>query len=265
MDDARAATNRDEFPAPRKLRPTYEERRATSLSRAVCLSRARQKRKRPCIKLVGAAAVAVLALVLVFKVFGGALEQAVGPSVQTASAGNAAEASSTPRWLWVRSTMPCLFQTDPEWADRPYATGTIATHGCGPTCLSMVYVQLTGKRDRDPARMAEFSEQGGYIDPSAGVTSWALMSEGARQLGLSVQEVPADADMVHAQLRAGNPVICSVGPGDFTDEGHFIALCGLDADGRAIVHDPNSPDRTQQPWDLSRIIPQCRNLWAFAA
>lgn len=262
MNDARIAAE-NEFPAPRELRPTYQERRAASLSRAVYLANLRQQRKPSRKKAVLAMIAGALAAIMAFNAFGATIGGTLVPSAQATSTAADAEAHSTPRHLWARGIMPCLFQTDPEWADRPYAEGTIATHGCGPTCLSMVYVQLTGKHDRDPARMAEFSEQSGYIE--SGVTSWLLMSEGARQLGLSTQEVPADADMVRAHLRAGNPIICTVGPGDFTDEGHFIVLSGLDGEGRAIVHDPNSPERSQTPWEVDRILSQCRNLWAFAA
>ena len=69
---------------------------------------------------------------------------------------------STPRSEWRSGETPFLYQTDPQWASHPYAEGTVEKNGCGPTCLSMVYVALTGRDDLDPAAMADFSERNGY-------------------------------------------------------------------------------------------------------
>ena len=170
--------------------------------------------------------------------------------------------ASTPRSEWRAGVIPRLFQTDPEWAAAPYGDGSISTHGCGPTCLSMVYVALTGATDLDPRDMAEFSELNGFLD--GGVTSWLLMSQGAALLGLDSVEVPASAESVEGHLLAGEPVICSVHEGDFTTEGHFIVLAGLNADGTVEIRDPNSEDRTNMSWDLGRVISQCDNIWAFS-
>ena len=158
--------------------------------------------------------------------------------------------------------MPFLYQTDPQWSGHPYAGGTVEKNGCGPTCLSMVYVALTGRDDLDPADIADFSERGGYT--ADGMTAWALMSEGAAGLGLSSEELPASAAVVREALLAGKPVICSVGPGDFTTTGHFIVLAGVSEDDEVIVHDPNSAERSARTWDLERVLGQCLNLWAFS-
>ena len=170
---------------------------------------------------------------------------------------------STPRSEWQKGEVPFLYQTDPQWASRPYAGGTVEKNGCGPTCLSMVYVALTGCDDLDPAAMADFSERGGYT--TDGMTAWALMSDGATELGLTSEELPATAAAVRETLLAGKPVICSVGPGDFTTTGHFIVLADLTEDGKVVVHDPNSAERSSHPWDLERVLGQCLNLWAFSA
>ena len=178
-------------------------------------------------------------------------------------AGNTTPAHSTPRADWRAGETPFLYQTDPQWAGHPYAGGTIEKNGCGPTCLSMVYVALTGRGDLDPAAMADFAERGGYaVD---GMTAWALMTEGAAGLGLASEELPASPGSVREALLAGSPVICSVGPGDFTTTGHFIVLAGLTEDGEVVVHDPNSAERSGRAWDLERVLGQCLNLWAFSA
>ena len=178
-------------------------------------------------------------------------------------AGGSAPTSSTPRAEWRRGEVPFLYQTDPQWAGHPYAGGTVEKNGCGPTCLSMVYVSLTGRDDLAPSAMADFSEHGGYT--TDGMTTWALMTDGAAELGLVSEELPASASAVRDALLAGRPVICSVGPGDFTTTGHFVVLSGLTEDGEVVVHDPNSAERSARPWDLERVLGQCLNLWAFSA
>ena len=178
-------------------------------------------------------------------------------------AGGSAPTSSTPRAEWRTGEVPFLYQTDPQWAGHPYAGGTVEKNGCGPTCLSMVYVSLTGRDDLAPSAMADFSERGGYT--TDGMTTWALMTDGAAELGLVSEELPASASAVRDALLAGRPVICSVGPGDFTTTGHFVVLSGLTEDGEVVVHDPNSAERSARPWDLERVLDQCLNLWAFSA
>ncbi len=172
-------------------------------------------------------------------------------------------ATSTPVAQWKRGEMPYLYQTDPVWADVPYAGATVRTHGCGPTCLSMVQAFFMGQRAKDPRAMAALSEQEGFVD--GGATSWTFMTEGAAKAGLSGRELPASADVVRAQLRMGHPVICCVEPGDFTTVGHFIVLVDEEADGTISIRDPNSAEHSRMTWDLDRILGQCRNIWAFSA
>ena len=111
--------------------------------------------------------------------------------------------------------------------------------------------------------MAAFSEANGFVD--SGMTAWSFMTEGAAMLGLSAEELPADASVLTAALREGRPVIASVLPGDFTTVGHFIVIAGVDEAGNLIVHDPNSPERSSRSWDVQDVLNQCANLWAYSA
>ena len=178
------------------------------------------------------------------------------------SENSTASIRSTPKSEWKIGSTPKLYQTDPEWAYAFYANGTILTHGCGPTALAMAYVRLTGDVDFDPRAIAEFATENGFID--SGVTSWLLMSEGAKMLGLQSHEVSATAEAVKAELLQDNQVICSVHQGDFTSEGHFILLTDMNPDGTVEIRDPNSEERTLQAWDLDRIISQCDNIWSLS-
>lgn len=170
---------------------------------------------------------------------------------------------STPSSEWKRGTIPLLYQTDKAWDAKPYAGGTIAENGCGPTCLTMAYVALTGRKDYDPVSMCAFGERNGFVD--GGATSWSFMSDGANMLGLRSEELPAEASSVLQVLALKNPIVCVMGPGDFTTTGHFIVLAGVDENGRIIVRDPNSAERSAKAWDIEIILSQCRNLWALSA
>lgn len=218
------------------------------------IDRRRARRVPRALGIVGALAVA-LAVALWFV--------AAACAGGTGQVSDTSPASSTPRSDWRAGEVPFLYQTDPQWASHPYAGGTVEKNGCGPTCLSMVYVSLTGRDDLDPSAMADFSERGGYT--TDGMTAWALMTDGAAELGLVSEELPASAGAVREALLAGRPVICSVGPGDFTSTGHFIVLSGLDGDGGVVVHDPNSAERSSRTWDLESVLGQCLNLWALSA
>lgn len=208
---------------------------------------------------------AVLAFALAAAVLGMArhalLPNAFGEGQGAAGAAGGGSAS-TPTSEWRIGQVPYLYQTDPAWSGLPYAGATVGESGCGPTCLAMVYICLTGSTDRDPVSLCALAERGGYVEQ--GMTSWLFMTEGARELGISSRELPASASAVKDALTAGQPVICSMAPGDFTTTGHFIVLAGVDDQGRVIVRDPNSAERSSRLWDMGAILSQCRNLWAFS-
>ena len=156
--------------------------------------------------------------------------------------------------------VPLFMQWDERWGYDKYGDGIIGINGCGPTCLSMVATYILKNNYMNPAWMANFSEESGYVSDSG--TLWALMSSGARKLGLESIEIPLDENRVYNNLEVGNPIICSVGPGDFTTEGHFIVLAGVE-DGKIIVNDPNSRKNSKKRWTFDEIKGQIKNLWVF--
>lgn len=158
---------------------------------------------------------------------------------------------------------PLLLQWDKRWGYVSYGGSIIGLSGCGPTCLSMVLVSLTGRTDITPAEVAHFSEENGYYVEGSG-TAWSLMTDGAASLGLSARELSLDESVMRASLEAGHPIICSMGPGDFTTQGHFIMIYGCDNEG-FLVNDPNCIARSQQSWSFEKLRGQIKNLWAYSA
>lgn len=159
--------------------------------------------------------------------------------------------------------IPHLLQWDERWGYQIYGDNMIAVNGCGPTVISMVASGLTGDNTITPYRVAKFAEQNGYYEGDAG-TSWALMTEGAAQLGVYGEEMGLSEEAVFSSLENGNPIICSMSPGDFTTTGHFIVLVGIE-DGKIRVNDPNSVKRSEKLWDYETLYPQISNLWVYTA
>lgn len=157
--------------------------------------------------------------------------------------------------------VPLLLQFDPRWGYLEYGNSVIGYAGCGPTCLSMVCLYLLHDPRYTPAYLAEFSTQNGYCLPGNG-TAWTLMSKGAEQLGMEVTELPLNRGRVFSNLRAGNPVVCVVGPGDFTASGHYLVLTSCE-NGLIRLNDPNSTSHSERLWSWEELAGQIRNLWAF--
>lgn len=169
---------------------------------------------------------------------------------------------STPRSQWTAGTMPHLYQTDPLWANKPYAGSNIRVAGCGPTSLSMVYTYLTGKTDLDPVAMASFAEEHNFAP--TGATEWRFMTDGAAAIGLRSTPVAPSRASIASALDAGMPIICCLTPGDFTTVGHFLVIKGMDGRGVVEIHDPNSPYNSARRWPISQILPQIEALWALS-
>lgn len=160
-------------------------------------------------------------------------------------------------------SIPLFLQWDQRWGYREYGGDFLAVTGCGPTCLSMVQCGLSGKTKWNPYKVAKMAENNGFYVKGSG-SSWDLMTYGASIIGLTYHEVNFERDSILEELSSGNPIICSMGPGDFTTTGHFIVLTGTDGNGNIIVNDPNSKENSQKTWSIDKIMPQVRNLWGYS-
>lgn len=159
--------------------------------------------------------------------------------------------------------IPLLLQYDQRWGYGDYGASSVVVSGCGPACLSMVAAGLTGDETITPYAVAQYADQEGYYVFGAG-TAWSLMSRGASHFGVEGEELPLMKSKMESALEEGRPIICVVGPGDFTTSGHFIVITGM-KDGQFTVNDPNSTERSNMLWDYGTLEPQISNLWAFRA
>lgn len=160
-----------------------------------------------------------------------------------------------------RGTVPLFLQWDQRWGYIPYGSDVAGLTGCGPVCLSMAAYYLTGDPAMSPDRIIQFSLDNGYCVPGSG-TSWTLISQGGPQLGLDVTELPLVENLITSNLEAGYPIICVMGPGDFTTSGHYIVMTGLE-NGEIRINDPNSMANSQKLWQYGDICDQILNLWVI--
>lgn len=160
-------------------------------------------------------------------------------------------------------SVPLFMQWDQRWGYMRYGLDVAGLTACGPVCLSMAAYYITGDPEMSPDNMISFALRNGYCVPGNG-TSWTLISEGGEKLGLDVTEIPLDENRIFANLEVGNPIICIMGPGDFTTTGHYIVMVGCE-DGLIRVNDPNSYANSEKLWDYDWIQDQILNLWVIRA
>lgn len=157
--------------------------------------------------------------------------------------------------------IPKLQQWDPKWGYFKYGNNVLAINGCGPTAVSMVASGLTGNKGITPIKVAKYSDSNGFHEVSG--TSWNLMSDGVKKFGIKGWKIDNTKEEFVKALENKNPIICSVGPGFFTQEGHFMVISGI-KDGKLIIHDPNSINRSEKLWRYEDIYKQIKSAWAYS-
>ena len=158
--------------------------------------------------------------------------------------------------------VPLLMQWDERWGYITYNGGMMGYGGCGPTTLSMVVLYLSRDASATPAAVAAYAESAGYCVPGSGST-WSLIKEGCEHYGLHASEVAMVENRIRDKLDEGCPVVVNVGPGDFTDSGHYMVIVGYDDQG-FIINDPNSRTNSEKRWTFDQLNGQVRNLWAMS-
>lgn len=152
-------------------------------------------------------------------------------------------------------TIPLIYfaQNDPEWKDQLYGNDPIGVYGCGPTALAMA-VNSLGAGTTNPAMMSAFCAEQGYWAPKSG--SYHSIVQGvSAAFGITCSAPNAlDANEIITRLSNGEIAIALMGPGHFTDTGHFIVLRGVTKDNKLLVADPISRTRSLQEWDAQLII-----------
>lgn len=149
-------------------------------------------------------------------------------------------------------------QTD--YADYPYGSyGTIKSHGCGPSSLAIAISSLLNE-DHNPVEITNWACDNGYC--TSGGSYWSLIVDAPKKYGLSSQQVGTgkqDLQKVVDALSTGDSIVVAImGPGNFTNGGHFITLTGINENQEVMVYDPNNGDENGRSkyWDFNLVVEQ---------
>jgi len=147
-------------------------------------------------------------------------------------------------------------QTDPAWASDPFGSDNIGGYGCGPVAMAIVVDTMTSTYTT-PELMSQWAAENGYWARGSG--SYHTIVQGtAEAYGLHAEALSERTpECVLAELSKGNMLIALMGPGHFTNGGHFIVLRTVISSGdsaKILVADPSSRHRSLVPWDPQTIL-----------
>ena len=149
--------------------------------------------------------------------------------------------------------LPYFNQGDEEWASLPFGADPIGPYGCGPTSLAMAVSGLT-EEYIDPGEMAVWAAERGQSAYHSG-SYLSIANVTAEGFGLDcVSLADTDADGLVQSLSGGGVILALMGPGHFTEGGHFILLHGVTLTGEILVADPNSRENSLTTWDPELIL-----------
>lgn len=146
-------------------------------------------------------------------------------------------------------------QHDARWADYLWGgQDPLTSYGCGPTALAMVVNSFT-EHSVTPVDMAAWAEEHGYYSPGHG-SYHNLVPEGLALFGLRVEssQMALTPENIIGTLKFDKILVLLMGPGHFTNNGHFILATGVTDDGKLNIVDPQSLENTLQPWDPALVI-----------
>lgn len=124
--------------------------------------------------------------------------------------------------------VPLFNQQDYPYTE--YSQGSVATSGCGITCLAMVASYHMNEFVSPDDLAKKFNKSAD--------NNVTRMENASEYLDLPLQEKTWYWSKAYEALKNGSVVISLQRKGLFTSEGHFIVLTGLTEDGKVMVNDP---------------------------
>lgn len=156
-------------------------------------------------------------------------------------------------------TLTYYNQSDVRWANYLYGgSDPMTAYGCGPTALAMLVTSFT-EETCTPSDMAAWAAANNYWAPGSG-TKHSFIPEGAAAFGFQVDSFrDFTPEGVFSELASGHILVALVGPGHFSDSGHFLIIADYWSGNQVRIADPASADRTQKSWDVQIILDELYN------
>lgn len=143
------------------------------------------------------------------------------------------------------------------------STKSVASSGCGAAAASMLIAYIRQNYDQTPYTLFYWAVDQGWYHGDG------LHYEAIRKLlsnyGVGSHLARVSGDAIVSALKGNQPIVIKMGPGTFTNNGHYIVLRGLDEDGWVLVNDPNSSSRSQYSYPISLILRECKDRYMLVA
>jgi hypothetical protein len=189
----------------------------------------------------------------------------------------------------IRKETPMFLQYDPQWGTTMYSSinnpsQTIASSACGPVSFAMVLSHFNKISEIEDSVIKSFQGSKIYrlvlsstqyalekrFRTAENGTATKFLESSGEAVGLKVEyisqqnAISKDSSKIKSHLENGKPIIASMGPGNFTQSGHYILLSGM-KDNVVIVNDPNSEARSNQGWRLETILSESNHgFWLYS-
>lgn len=161
--------------------------------------------------------------------------------------------------------IPLILQKNPQWRRLAYGSdtsGQLGENGCAIVTLAMIHSYYQDQK-QSPEDILAWSGQDYYVDNEG--TSWQIFYDFASSHGYEFENFGSNLDRAIEALAAGRPVIASVIPGYFTQEGHILVIRGYDGE-KFYVNDPNDdPEKMHslQGIDKQIFFDEGINYWTI--
>lgn len=155
-------------------------------------------------------------------------------------------------------TLTYYNQGDSRWVDHAYGgRDRFGKFGCGPTVLAMI-VSSFSNQDYLPSDMADWAVDNGYWASGSG-TKHSFIPEGAAAFGFQAESFDNFTEQgILDELASGHILVALLGPGHFTNGGHFIIIADDWSDKKVSIADPASLKNTQKAWDIRLILDELK-------
>lgn len=149
-------------------------------------------------------------------------------------------------------------QNDSRWKTEIYGgDNIIGVFGCGPTTLAMVVSSLT-ENEVTPETTAKWAFDNGHFCNNSG-SYHSIIPKGAQNYGLVSKSLKSPTkETIVQELSSGKLVVVLMDRGLFTSQGHFIILRGVTSKGKVLIADSQSPENSNQPWDIQTILDEAK-------
>ena len=154
--------------------------------------------------------------------------------------------------------IPLLYQYEYKTPVCLYAdeTKTVSSSGCSAAVASMLIAYDRQNYDQTPYTLFYDAVAGGWYHGN-GLHYDAIQAMLSRY-GIRSERQETSRGNIRSALKAQHPIVLKMGKGTFTNNGHYILLRGLDADGRVLVNDPNNEWNSRDSFSLKKIVQEAK-------